>query len=114
MLHHESIEMVKVFDWIRKQGLSNIIWHTPNEARRSAQQGAMLKRMGLLAGVADIVIARASNGFHGCFIEVKVKPNKLTPAQTKFLFAMKDEGYDVALCYGADETIEHIKSYLNL
>lgn len=53
-------------------------WHTPNERKTSHAQGALLKRMGVLAGVPDYVFVFHRNGCpQFAFIEFKVCKRKL-------------------------------------
>ena len=112
-LQPEQCAMMTIFDWVRLVGLQHIIWHTANERRCSMQYGAMLKRMGVIAGVSDITVARPAGKYHGAFIEVKVGKNKATTSQLAFLEAMNNEGYFTKVCYGVNETINTIQSYLN-
>ncbi len=104
--------MIAIFDWVRLVGLQHIIWHTANERRCSFQYGATLKRMGVIAGVSDITVARAKGSYHGAFIEVKVNKNKATSSQEEFLKIMNQEGYLTKICYGSEETIITIEWYL--
>lgn len=110
----ESIEMIKIFDWLRYNNLDKIAWHTANERRTSPQAGAILKRMGVMSGVSDITIARPIAPHHGLFLEVKAAKGKLSPAQIEFLTNMKSEGYKTEVAFGADEAIDKIKAYLQI
>lgn len=113
-LNPESIEMLKIFDWVRHNNLDGFTWHMANERRCTPQQGALLKRMGVKAGVSDIFVAKPSQGFGACFIELKAKGGKPSPAQLKFLETMNGNGYLAVIRYGSDEAIATIKEYLNL
>lgn len=113
-LNAESIELIKIMDWVRFNNLDNFIFHVANERRVSPQQGAMLKRMGVLAGVADLIVAKPSSLFGALFIELKAGKGKASPAQLEFLATMRLHGYDAVVCHGAERAIEHIKSYLQL
>lgn len=108
----EQLAMITIFDWVRLHKLDKIIWHTANERKCSIQYGALLKRMGVIPGVTDITIARAKNGYNGAYLEVKVGKNKPTINQIQFMNAMNEEGYFTKTVYGADETINTIKDYL--
>lgn len=110
----EQVEMIIIFDWIRKNNLHYIAFHIPNERKTTPQGGLLLKRMGVLPGASDIFLARPSRKFHGLFIEVKAKHGKPTPSQISFLLNMKAEGYDGMVCYGAQSAIAKISSYLGL
>ncbi len=89
-------------------------FHCANERRVSPQHGSILKRMGVTSGVPDIAIMIPKNGFNGLFIELKVKPNKPTPAQLKFLETLNINGYLAVVRYGANEAIKTIQEYLDI
>ena len=110
----EQVEMIIIFDWIRKQKLHKIAFHIANERKTTPQGGALLRRMGVLAGVSDIFLARARNGFHGLFLEIKVEGGKLSQNQIDFLKEMDAEGYDTDVCWNHKEAIKRISEYLHL
>lgn len=89
-----------------------LIWHCPNGGFRNAKEAANLKRQGVKAGVCDIHVDRASNGYHGLKIELKTAKGKLTPAQEAYLRQAHEEGYATAVCYSLDEFIQVLNSYL--
>lgn len=109
----ERQHQITVIDWLKLATDLPYI-HTANERRCSPQQGAMLKRMGVRAGVSDIFIPRATELFHGAWIELKVGRNKPTPAQLQFMGDMIAEGYYAACAYDADECILMIKTLYNI
>lgn len=113
-INKESIELIKIMDWVRFNNLDKFIFHIANERRTTPQQGALLKRMGVLAGVSDLCVMKPSGMFHGLFIELKAEKGKATPKQLEFLETMRSNGYDACVVHGAERAIEHIKSYLQL
>lgn len=108
----EDTQLIIVMDFIRFHGLDNVTYHVANERSTTPQAGAILKRKGVLAGVSDIIMMKPSQRWHGLAIELKVKGGKLSLAQSKFLSALNEEGYLAKVCFGADEAIKLIKSYL--
>ena len=108
----EDAHLIAVFDWVRAMGYEKFIWHTANERKCSLRAGQRLKRKGVKSGVSDITIARARNGYHGAYIELKTKGGRLTPSQSLFLKDMEQEGYYTNVCYSAIEAIDCIKNYL--
>lgn len=109
----EQIEQIKVCEYVRQCTDLPFI-HIANERRTSPQQGALLKRMGVVSGVADIFIPRAARRRNGLFIELKTLKGKPSPAQIKFLDDMNAENYFALICYGAEEAIETIKTFYDL
>jgi hypothetical protein len=88
------------------------IVHIPNEGKRSARVGAEMKAMGLRPGFPDLFVPLPKKEFHGLFIEMKYGRNKLTDNQKEWLALLVKNGYACAVCYGADEAIKNIESYL--
>jgi len=68
--------------------------------------------MGVKKGVADFFLAIPMNGKCGLWIELKVRKNKLTPEQTKFLARKTLRGFDAVCVHGAESAKEIISSYL--
>lgn len=111
-LPYEWQEQVTVIQYCT---LNNILCnHTPNEGKRSIQEGRKLKEMGLSPGFPDISILEPKGKFHGFYIEMKRKGNKLSEEQTTWLNELRARGYATALCYSADEAISKIQKYMKL
>jgi hypothetical protein len=85
--------------------------HVENEGRRTPQAGAISKKMGLTAGVPDIMIFTRSSHFAGLAIELKVYPNKPTADQVKFMDELEQCGWLCCVAYGLDEVQNIIKEY---
>jgi hypothetical protein len=66
-----------------------LIHSIPNEAKRSAARGGIMKRMGLVAGVADLVLIYDGRAH---YIEVKTDKGVLRPAQSNFAIAAHSAG----------------------
>lgn len=66
-------------------------WHTPNASgNRGPRLGGILKSMGVLAGVPDIVLILPSA--IPAFIELKAGKGSLSPAQKSFRDRAKESG----------------------
>ena len=65
-----------------------ICFHVPNGGGRSKAEGSIFKAMGVMAGVADLVILIAANKVHAqpttIFIEMKAKDGDLSDSQIWF------------------------------
>lgn len=110
----EAIQCFIYYDWVRFHKLDGFIYHIANERRCSSFQGDTFKRMGVKPGVWDYDIKKACNGYHGLIIEMKIKPNKLTPLQVKYGETATQNGYLTAVCWSGDEAICKTIEYLNL
>lgn len=80
-----------------------MIWHTPNEGRRGP---IFTKARGILAGIPDVMIVLPDgHPYPGAALELKVWPNKPTPAQMERLAHLEALGWCVGLAYGTDEAM---------
>ena len=91
-----------------------LLFHIPNEGRRTPRTGARLKREGLKAGVPDLFLPVARGGDHGLFIELKAGSNKPTEKQLKWLEALTRQGYCACWCVGWETAADRIDEYLRL
>lgn len=105
-------EQSKLFEYSSFFDRLKWMFAIPNGGYRRPSEAVMLKRTGVKAGVSDVFLPIPSNGKHGMFIEMKVKPNKPTNDQLEFLESMSSEGYETCVCYSADEAIKKIHDYL--
>lgn len=113
--HSESNEQIAAMDWLRLQHpwIVPYTMHIGNERKSSYYAGYIMKRMGVLPGASDLLIAYPIGLYHGAFIEIKSKVGKPSDLQLAFLDRMQRVGYYTALAYGADEVINAITDYLN-
>lgn len=113
----EHNEQVALFQWAafmsEKAPELKWIFSIPNGGLRSKVTAARLKAEGVKAGVADIFLPSASGKWNGLFIEMKAEKGKLSEKQTEFFKAMLAADYLCVVCFGADQAITAIKSYLN-
>ena len=117
MNHLESNEQISLFQWAKlAQGqhpelkLLHAIGN--GNGRTSVIQGARMKREGVLAGVSDIFLPVSWGGYHGLYIELKVKGNTTTPSQKWWIAETSKQGYYSTVCFGWIEAKEIIARYL--
>ena len=101
MYAKEENEQIALFRWAeyaeQQYPELALMYHIPNEGKRSAISGARLKAAGLKAGVPDVCLPVAHGGFIGLYIEMKVKTNKPTENQKKWLLALRSAGHLTAV-----------------
>lgn len=114
----EATEQERVIAWCAFNAARHpeldLIYHVPNGGSRNQIEAANLKRQGVKAGVPDLELPVALNGYHGLFIEMKYGKNKTTEKQDWWLERLTKQGYKTAVCYGADEAIEILKEYIGM
>ncbi len=118
-LRPEDAAMIRIFEYLDKHELLwDVCHHPPNEGKRTPQQGALMKRMGLRKDTPDIFIMYPAWGYHGLIIEVKElnpktgKYGRPTPGQKRKIQKLQELGYCAAFGYGYDATIDIIENYL--
>ena len=114
----EEIEQSTLFRWASYAQTQyeelKLMYHVPNEGKRSAVTGARMKQAGLKPGVPDVCLPTAHGGYVGLYIEMKVKPNKPTENQKQWLRALREAGHFTAVCYTWEEAKNLIEEYLGL
>ena len=104
-----------VMDWVRlHDSLRGLVIHIPNEGHRSKRYGALLRDMGMRAGVSDLFIAMARHTFFGAWIELKSASGKVSTEQARFHLDMAQQGYFTMTCWGVDEAIKTIAWYTGI
>lgn len=103
--------MIEFFDLAYPQ-LAGLLFAVPNAARRSHALAAYLRKEGLRAGVADLMLPVARHGFHGLFIELKSLSGRATQKQLDFGARVTAQGYLFVVCRGADAAIDTLTRYL--
>ena len=76
-------------------------FHPANGGARSARTAAMMKALGVKAGVADIVILRP--GAPAAMIEVKAEKGSPSPAQKEWCGWAEKHGHPYAVCRSVDD-----------
>lgn len=115
VLGPEAREQITLFQWIRLHPkLAHIAYHVPNERKTSKISGFILKRLGVLSGVSDVVLPVARGGYHGMYIEMKSAKGRLNANQKEFLGNMTKEGYMAVCAHGFDSAKQFIEEYLDL
>ena len=83
----ETAEQIKLFTWAKTREdivpELRLMYHVPNEGKRNAGGGQILKAAGLRAGVPDVCLPVARFGFNALYIEMKYGKNKPTAAQKR-------------------------------
>lgn len=98
--------------WFRLQYPHLTLFAIPNGGQRNAITGALMKKTGTLAGVADLFLC-LSNGFrHGLFIEMKTPKGRQQPSQREFGKAVTEKDYGYVVCTSFDDFRRLIEAYV--
>jgi len=116
MNHLESDEQIALFQWsklMETQHPELVLLHAiPNGGKRNKLEAIRLKREGAKAGVSDIFLPVARKGFHGLYIELKIKGGKLSENQKWWTEETSKQGYYSTVCFGWIEAKGVIEGYL--
>jgi VRR-NUC domain len=94
---------VAVCQHLRLRALPDVLWtHCPNGERRDARTGAKLKRMGVLAGAADLLLWHRGHAFA---LELKSPGGRLSEAQLEFMARFNDAGGHTCVAQGLDKAL---------
>lgn len=88
-------------------------FHPANETQAKPQYLAKRRRLGVKAGVPDVMIVRRPphGGFLGVAIELKstLPSARVSDEQREWLAALAAAGWAARVCYGADEAIGFVR-----
>ncbi len=115
---YEHMEQKALFAWCqvnegRVEALKNI-FAIPNGGHRDIRVARKLQAEGVKRGVPDIFLAYPWGGLHGLWIEMKAGKNKPTPDQEAWHYRLRARGYQVKVCYSAQEAQKVIMEYLGM
>ena len=113
----EHIEQTRLFQILElyegKYPILRWVFAIPNGGHRIKSVAVKMKSEGVRAGVWDIFVPVAVEGFSGLFIEMKFGKNKLTSKQKKFM-DMVGGAYQFSVCYDGIKAARVIGDYLDI
>jgi len=85
----------------------------PNGGSRNLLEAAKLKQMGVVAGVADLLLLTPRNGYGCLCIELKDgKRGRQSQAQHEWELAALSAGNKYVICRSVDEFMKEVTAYL--
>ena len=106
----ELSEQIALVRELRKRKI--VFCSVPNGGLRKKGEAVRLKMSGVEKGVPDLLIFDPPpNDMEksGVALELKIKGNKLSKAQEKWLELLEARGWVSLVCYGASEALEKLK-----
>lgn len=104
----------QLVSWARgKYPVFSILFFAVNNNSHSQRAGAIAKRLGTLKGVSDILCLYSNGRNLGFSIEIKIKPNRLTPEQKRFLDALAAQGWATQTIYSLKQGQTFIDIYMS-
>jgi len=84
----------------------------PNGGRRDAKTGALMKKEGAVAGVADLILFDPFGKKPPLFIEMKLPKGVQSESQVRFQRAYTQAGYTYTICRTFDQFKELVINYV--
>lgn len=98
-----------VFQHIRARGVAGLVaFHVPNGGHRKPIEGAILKSMGVRAGVSDVIAVYRGKIFA---LELKAEGGRATVHQLEFLSDMEQAGAFTAMPTGLDAALATLEAW---
>lgn len=89
-----------------------LLFSVPNGGSRNKIEAANLKRQGVKAGIADVILLIPKKGFACLCLEFKTKTGKQSPEQKEFQKQAENCGSKYVIVRSVKEAIEEVKNYL--
>lgn len=94
---------------LQARGVPGLVcFHPPNGGKRGIREAVRLKRMGVRAGVADLIMLHNGNAFA---LELKADNGRLSEAQDQFLADFRAAGGFSWAAYGLDSALKVLKTW---
>lgn len=108
---------VALFKWAKLAAGADprigLMFAIPNGGARNAIVASKLKAEGVKAGVPDVFLPVPVGEYHGLWIELKVKPNRLSPEQLDWMWKLRRAGYRAETVYDDwDKARRLVEAYL--
>lgn len=113
---NESEEQQALFLWAAYQSGKypelKLIYHIPNEGKRSISAGSRLKSEGLKKGVPDICLPISNGKYSALYIEMKSEKGKPSKEQLEWIECLNKAGNHAVIAYGWENAAKEIIKYL--
>lgn len=113
----EDAEQRALMEWatlvqVGDHTLQEILVHVPNGGGRSRVEGAVLKAMGVKAGIPDILLPMRTNAYGAGWWELKAGRNKPSDSQLRWHAMLRSFGHYVQTYWHWHEAANDILRYL--
>lgn len=118
-MQHEAHEQEALFQWANYQKCTypelGLLYAVPNGGSRNIIEAANLKKQGVKAGVPDICLPVAKNGFNGLYIELKRETGgQVSKEQGFWIENLRKQGYHAVVCKGWKAAVDEILFYMGI
>lgn len=89
-----------------------LLFAVPNGGSRNKIEAANMKRQGVTAGVADVILLVPKKGFASLCIEFKTKTGRQSDEQKEFQFQAEKCGSKYVIVRSVEQGIREVKKYI--
>ncbi len=89
----------------------DLLVHHHNNPRNPVN-GARLKKLGLKAGIPDLVLYVPNSDYYCLFIEMKNEKGRLSAKQKEYKKLLQEQGYKWELCRSKEDFKKIISNYI--
>ena len=113
----ESQEQIAVINWAsymsNRDPRYGLLFHIPNGGSRGKAEAGRFRAEGVKSGVPDLFLPVPVGVYAGAFVEMKrIRDGRVSEEQKNWLVALQNQGYFAKVCYGAEDAIRTLKSYM--
>jgi hypothetical protein len=108
--HHaeDGVQRV-VCQHLQIRGANKLVWwHTPNGGKRNRIEAAVMKGLGVRAGVADLIAVHDGRAFA---LELKADGGRPTEAQLQFIDEFRAAGGNAVVAEGLDQALRTLEAW---
>lgn len=100
--------------WFRRQypDIAASLIHVPNEGKRSVATAGILKSMGMIPGVSDLILLEGNRYYTALCVEMKNARGRQNPAQKVWGEYIRTRGAKYVVCCSLSQFMNEVKDYL--
>ena len=106
MKRAESVLQAALIEHLRMRAVPGLVYFAVPNNPRNRVAGGTLKRMGMTAGVSDLILLHKGRAYA---LELKTEKGRATPAQKAFLSRFQDAGGIAWIAYGLNDAIRFLE-----
>lgn len=113
LFEHDMQAAVIQWAWLQAPSMLGLaaLFAVPNGARTSEGTARKLKREGMRAGVADLILPIPAGGHVGLFLEMKTSTGTVSKPQRLWHAAMAAIGHRVEVCRTIESACEMLRAH---
>jgi len=112
MKHPEQDLQRACVKWFKIQYPNILIFHPANGGFRTKIEAAIMKGIGVMPGIPDLVICHNNGESGALFVEMKSGNGKLSDKQKEVIKWLRSNKYECEVCNSLDDFINIVNIYI--